>query len=52
MNVKRLRALCIEYETINKLNPSFMRDLFKLRLINRPVREKLSLSIKRFLIGK
>ena len=37
MNVKRLRALCVElYKTINKLNPDFMRDLFKLRFTDRP----------------
>ena len=31
MIVKRLRALCIElYKAINKLNPNFMRGLFKL----------------------
>ena len=29
MNVKRIRALCVElYKTINKLNPDFMRDFF------------------------
>ena len=40
-NVKRLRALTIElYKTINKINPNFMRNLFKLRFTNRPVREK------------
>ena len=34
MNVKGLRALCAElYKTINKLNPNFMRDLSKLRVI-------------------
>ena len=28
MNVKRLRALCVElYKTINKINPDFIRDL-------------------------
>ena len=31
MNVKRLRALCVElYKTSNKLNPNFTRDPFKL----------------------
>ena len=39
MNAKRIRALCTElYKTINKINPNFMRDLFKLRLTNRSVR--------------
>ena len=46
MNVKRLRALCVElYKTINKLNPEFMRDLFKLRWTNRPVREKYKMNM-------
>ena len=41
MNVKRLRALCVElYKTMNKLNSSFKRDIFQLWLSNRPVREK------------
>ena len=44
MNVKRLRALCIEgYKTINKLNSNFMGAHFKLRLINGSVREKFRL---------
>ena len=46
MNVKRLRALCVElYKTINKLNLDFMRDLFKLRFTNRPVREKYKMNM-------
>ena len=46
MNVKRLRALCVElYKTINKQNPDFMRDLFKLRFTNRPVREKYKMNM-------
>ena len=46
MNVKRLRALTIElYKTINKINPNFMRNLFKLRFTNSPVREKCKMSM-------
>ena len=46
MNVKRLRALCVElYKTINKLNPNFMRDLFKLQFTNMPVREKYKMNM-------
>ena len=46
MNVKRLRALCVElYKTTNKLNPDLMRDLFKLRFTNRPVREKYKMNM-------
>ena len=32
-------------KTINKLNPDFMRDLFKLRFTNRPVREKYKMNM-------
>ena len=46
MYVKRLRALCVElYKTINKLNPNFMRDIIKLRLTNRLVREKYKMNM-------
>ena len=32
MNVSRLRYLCIEiFKTINKLNPSFMQEIFKVK---------------------
>ena len=53
-----LNVLCVElYKTINKLNPNFMRDFFKLRFTNRTVREKYKInmiipSVARFLIGK
>ena len=46
MNVKRLKALCDElYKIINKLKSDFMRDLFKLRFTNRPVREKYKMNM-------
>ena len=46
MNVKRLRALCVElYKTINKLKPNFMGDPFKLGLSSRPVREKYKMNM-------
>ena len=45
-NVKRLRVLCIElHKNVNKLNPNFMKNLFKLRLTNNPVREKYRMNI-------
>ena len=32
MNLRRQRTLCIEiYETLNKLNPGYINDIFKLR---------------------
>ena len=46
MNVKRLRAPCVDlYKNINKLNPNFMRDLFKLQFTNMPVREKYKMNM-------
>ena len=50
MDVKRKHKLCIEiYKTLNNLNPSFMKEIFELRLSSRPVREqyKLNLNIPR-----
>ena len=46
MNVKSLKTLYLElYETINKLKPNFIRDLFKLRITNRSVREKYRMNM-------
>ena len=46
MNVKRLRALCVElYKTINKLDPTFMRNLFKSRFTNRSAQEKYKINM-------
>ena len=50
MAVKRKHKLCIEiHESLNNLNPSFMKKIFDLRLCSRPVREqyKLNLNIPR-----
>ena len=45
MHVKRLRFLCVEiYKTIN-LNPSFMKQIFKLREANRSVCENYRLTL-------
>ena len=41
MNVRKLRTLCVEiYRTLNDLNPSFMNDIFKLKINGREVRDK------------
>ena len=51
MNVKRFRVFCVELQkTINKLNPSFMRDIFKLRSNNTPAhgKHKMNLIITEF----
>ena len=46
MNIKRLRAVCAElYKTINKLNPNFMKDLFKLQFTNRSFCEKYKMNM-------
>ena len=39
MNLRRQRTLCIEiYKTLNKLNPGYMKDIFKLRNTGRLTR--------------
>ena len=41
MNLRRQRTVSIEiYKTLNKLNPSYMNDIFKLRNTDRLTREK------------
>ena len=49
MDVIRKHKLCIKIynKTLRNLNPSFMKEIFELRLCSRPVREqyKLNLSI-------
>ena len=46
MNVRRLRTLCVEiYKTLNDLNPSFMNNIFKLKINSREVRDKYKLNL-------
>ena len=48
MDVKRKHKLCIEiYKNLNNLNPSFMKEIFELRLCSRPVKgqDKLNLNL-------
>ena len=46
MNVKRLRTLCVEIcKTLNDLNPSFMNNIFKLKINGREVRDKYKLNL-------
>ena len=46
MNVKRLCFLCVEiYKTINNLDHSFMKQIFRLRETNRNVRENCRLNL-------
>ena len=47
MNLSRQRTLCIEfYKTLNKFNPGYMNDIFKLRITDRLTREKYKLNLE------
>ena len=47
MSVNRLRNLCVEiYKTINKLNPEFMNNIFKVKENKRLVREQYKLNLE------
>ena len=47
MNVNSLRNLCGEiYKTINKLNPEFMNNIFKVKENKRLVREQYKLNLE------
>ena len=47
MSVGRFRNLCIEiYKTINNINPSFMKDIFQLRVANREARSQYKLNLE------
>ena len=46
MNVKRFRFVCVDiYKITNNLNPSFMKQIFELKEINRNVRKKYRLNL-------
>ena len=47
MNLRKQRTLCIKIDkTLNKLNPGYMNDIFKLRNTNRLTPEKYRLNIE------
>ena len=47
VNVSNYRSLCIEiFKTLNDINPSFIKGIFKLRMTNRPTREKYKLNLE------
>ena len=47
MSINRVRTLCIEiFKTINNLNPPFMKDIFQLRITDRPVRAQNTNNLK------
>ena len=46
MKASRLRSLCVEiYKSINSINPSFMNEIFRLRVTNRIVRSQYRLDL-------
>ena len=46
MNIRRLRSFCAEIcKTLNDLNPSFMKNIFKLKINSREVRDKHKLNL-------
>ena len=46
IDAKRKHKLCIEiYKTLSNLNPSFMKEIFELRLCSRHVREQYKLNL-------
>ena len=46
MTVVRLRCLCLEiYKTLNRLNPAFMTEFFKLSDSKKPVRKQNALNL-------
>ena len=47
MNLRRQRTLYIEiYKNLNKSNPGYMNDIFKLRNTDRLTREKCKLNLE------
>ena len=47
MSLNRLRNLCVKiYKTINKLNPEFMNNIFKVKENKRLVREQYKLNLE------
>ena len=46
MKASRLQSLCVEiYASINAINPSFMNEIFRLRVTNRIVRSQYRLDL-------
>ena len=46
MKASRLRSLCVEiYKSINVINPSFINEIFRLKVTNRIVRSQYRLDL-------
>ena len=47
MKVSNYRSLCVEtFKTLIDINPSFIKNIFKLRMTNRPTRQKCKLNLE------
>ena len=47
INISNYRSLCIEiFKTLNDTNPSFIKEIFKLKMTNCPTREKYKLNLE------
>ena len=47
INIRRYRNLCIEiFKTVNNINPSFVKEIFRLRIMNCSNREKYKLNLE------
>ena len=47
VNVSNYDSLCIEiFKSLNDINPSLIKDIFKLRMTNRPTREKYKMNLE------
>ena len=45
-DVRNYRTLCIEiFKSQNSINPSFAKEIFRLRITNHPTKEKYKLSL-------
>ena len=46
-NAPNYHSLCIEiFDTLNDINPNFIKDIFMLRMANRLTREKYQLNLE------
>ena len=47
VNVSNYRSWCIEvFKTLNDINPTFIKKIFKLRMTNCPIRENYNLNLE------
>ena len=47
INVRNYRIMCIEiFKTLNIINSNFVKEIFRLQITNRPIREKYKLNLE------